>query len=232
VPVALRAQMFDPLVEQQAVRPRPGLPTAKALIENQGGSLRCTSAAAGGTELVMELPVSPRPRAMTQGARDAVFLIAERAVWSSSAKGAARARPRARRAPVGRAPRRPCSCWWRRGAARWRRGPRRRRPRSRPRRSPCRRRPRPPRRRPRPPRRRPRPPRRRPRPPRAVRVRRGAGPRLAPAVPVAPHPAAEGVLPGRDDAPATIPACACSRPRWSACWSSARPTTAESRSTP
>ena len=59
VPVALRAQMFDPLVSSKPFGLGLGLPTAKALIENQGGSLRCTSAAAGGTELVMELPVAP-----------------------------------------------------------------------------------------------------------------------------------------------------------------------------
>ncbi len=59
VPVALREQMFDPLVSSKPFGLGLGLPTARALVENQGGSLRCVSGAVGGTELVMDLPLAP-----------------------------------------------------------------------------------------------------------------------------------------------------------------------------
>ncbi len=59
VPVALREQMFDPLVSSKPFGLGLGLPTARALVENQGGLLRCASGPVGGTELVMDLPLVP-----------------------------------------------------------------------------------------------------------------------------------------------------------------------------
>jgi PAS domain S-box-containing protein len=63
VPAALREQIFDPLVSSKPYGIGLGLTTARALIENQGGSLRCEARAESGTEMVVDLPFLPTPGA-------------------------------------------------------------------------------------------------------------------------------------------------------------------------
>lgn len=56
VPPDLREQIFDPLVSSKPFGLGLGLTTARALIENQGGTLRHAQREEAGAELVMELP--------------------------------------------------------------------------------------------------------------------------------------------------------------------------------
>ncbi|MBN2196913.1 MAG: PAS domain-containing protein [Polyangiaceae bacterium] len=61
VPIELREQIFDPLVSSKPFGLGLGLTTARALIENQGGSLRCAPGLTAGTEMVIDLPLEPLP---------------------------------------------------------------------------------------------------------------------------------------------------------------------------
>jgi signal transduction histidine kinase len=53
------ARLFDPLVTTKPLGIGLGLSTARALIENQGGSLRYTGTAGQGAEFTVELPARP-----------------------------------------------------------------------------------------------------------------------------------------------------------------------------
>jgi PAS domain S-box-containing protein len=57
IPPELRGRLFEPLVTSKPLGLGLGLTTTRALIENQGGSISCSSGAAGGTCFEIRLPL-------------------------------------------------------------------------------------------------------------------------------------------------------------------------------